>query len=86
MTINEQIAAIRRELEYRRKLYPRWVEIKKISEKDAAYQIEVMEQILCTLITVKDFIIGTTVRDEEKLKKAEKVQCLMLTNRENKLT
>lgn len=40
MTINEQIAAIRRELEYRRKLYPRWVEIKKISEKDAAYQIE----------------------------------------------
>lgn len=74
MTINEQIAAIRRELEYRRKLYPRWVEIKKISEKDATYQIEVMEQILCTLITVKDFIIGTTVRDEEKLKKAEKVQ------------
>lgn len=74
MTINEQIAAIRRELEYRRKLYPRWVEIKKISQKDADYQIEVMEQILCTLITVKDFIIGTTVRDEEKLKKAETVQ------------
>lgn len=74
MTINEQIAAIRRELEYRRKLYPRWVEIKKISQKDADYQIEVMEQILCTLMTVKDFIIGTTVRDEEKLKKAEKVQ------------
>lgn len=74
MTINEQIAAIRRELEYRRKLYPRWVEIKKISQKDADYQIEVMEQVLCTLITVKDFIIGTTVRDEEKLKKAEKVQ------------
>mgnify|MGYP001782303768 FL=1 len=74
MTINEQIAAIRRELEYRRKLYPRWVEIKKISQKDADYQIEVMEQILCTLITVKDFIIGTTVRDEEKIKKAEKVQ------------
>ena len=74
MTINEQIAAIRRELEYRRKLYPRWVEIKKISQKDAEYQIEVMEQILCTLITVKDFIIGTTVRDEEKIKKAEKVQ------------
>lgn len=73
MTINEQIAAIRRELEYRRKLYPRWVEIKKISQKDADYQIEVMEQILCTLITVKDFIIGTTVRDEEKIKKAEKV-------------
>lgn len=69
MTINEQIAAIRRELEYRRKLYPRWVEIKKISQKDADYQIEVMEQILCTLITVKDFIIGTTVRDEEKIKK-----------------
>lgn len=37
MTINEQIAAIRRELEYRRKLYPRWVEIKKISQKDADY-------------------------------------------------
>lgn len=74
MTINEQIAVIRRELEYRRKLYPRWVEIKKISQKDADYQIEVMEQILCTLITVKDFIIGTTVRDEEKIKKAEKVQ------------
>lgn len=74
MTINEQIAAIRRELEYRRKLYPRWVEIKKISQKDADYQIEVMEQILCTLITVKDFIIGVTVRDEEKIKKAEKVQ------------
>lgn len=74
MTINEQIAAIRRELEYRRKIYPRWVEIKKISQKDADYQIEVMEQILCTLITVKDFIIGTTVRDEEKIKKAEKVQ------------
>lgn len=74
MTINEQIAAIRRELEYRRKLYPRWVETKKISQKDADYQIEVMEQILCTLITVKDFIIGVTVRDEEKIKKAEKVQ------------
>lgn len=69
MTINEQIAAIRWELEYRRKLYPRWVEIKKISQKDADYQIEVMEQILCTLITVKDFIIGATVRDEEKIKK-----------------
>jgi hypothetical protein len=37
MTINEQIAAIQRELEYRRKLYPRWVEIKKISQKDADY-------------------------------------------------
>ena len=74
MTINEQIAAINRELEYRSKLYPRWVEIKKISQKDADYQIEVMEQILCTLMTVKDFIIGTTVRDEEKLKKAEEVQ------------
>lgn len=74
MTINEQIAAIRRELEYRRKLYPRWLAIKKISQKDADYQIEVMEQILCTLMTVKDFIIGATVLDEEKIKKAEKVQ------------
>lgn len=49
MTINEQIAAIRRELEYRRKLYPRWVEIKKINQKEPIIRLKLWSRFYARL-------------------------------------
>ena len=54
-TLTEQMQIVRREIAYRRRLYPRWVADKKLSQKEADYQIEVMECVLSTLQALLDF-------------------------------
>ena len=55
VTISEQIKAVRREIDYRRRLYPKWVEAGKITQLEANYQIECMEYVLNSLQALSDF-------------------------------
>ena len=45
MTLTEQIRAVKREIDYRKRLYPKWVAEGKLEQKEANYQIEVMEYV-----------------------------------------
>ena len=42
---DEKLACLEREIRMRRKVYPRWVELGKMKEKDAAREIATMEEI-----------------------------------------
>lgn len=55
VTISEQIKAVRREIDYRRRLYPKWVEVGKMTQIEANYQIECMEYVLNSLQSLNDF-------------------------------
>lgn len=52
-SIEEQIACVERELRYRRVVYPRQVEAKKITAERSAREIETMEEVLATLQWIK---------------------------------
>ena len=53
--ITEQIKGVRREIDYRKRLYPRWVQDGKMTQQEANYQIELMEYVLNTLHAVLEF-------------------------------
>jgi len=55
VTITEQIKGVRREIDYRKRLYPRWVADGKMTQLEANYQIELMEYVLNTLQAVLNF-------------------------------
>lgn len=55
VTITEQIKVVRREIDYRKRLYPRWVADGRMTQLEANYQIEAMEYVLNTLQAVLDF-------------------------------
>ena len=55
VTITEQIKGVRREIDYRKRLYPRWVQDGKMTQQEANYQIELMEYVLNTLQAVLNF-------------------------------
>ena len=67
MTVTEQMKAVRREIDYRKRLYPKWVAEGRMTQQEANYQIEVMEQVLCTLNTVHNFVVGATTTDRKVL-------------------
>ncbi len=67
MTVTEQMKAVRREIDYRKRLYPKWVAEGKMTQQEANYQIEVMEQVLSTLHTVHNFVVGATTTDRKVL-------------------
>jgi hypothetical protein len=52
-TIEEQIAEVERELELRRRNYPRWVEAKKMSQNASDLHMRRMENVLATLRAVR---------------------------------
>jgi hypothetical protein len=52
-TIEEQIAEVERELELRRRNYPRWVEAKKMSQNASDLHMRRMAGVLNTLRMVK---------------------------------
>ena len=52
-TIEEQIAEVERELELRRRNYPRWVETKKMSQSASDLHMRRMAGVLNTLRMVK---------------------------------
>lgn len=45
ITIERQIECVRREVNMRRRVYPRWVAAGKMSQAKAAEEIEVMEAV-----------------------------------------
>lgn len=51
--IDEQIACAERELGYRRRLYPRWVDAGRMSKEKADREITLMEEIHATLCACK---------------------------------
>lgn len=65
MTLTEQIKAVRREIDYRKRLYPKWVEDGKLEQKEADYQIEVMEQVLSTLNALLEFHRSFITKNEK---------------------
>lgn len=65
VTISEQIKGVRREIDYRKRLYPKWVADKKLTQKEADYQIELMEYVLNTLQAVLEFRRGYIAKNEK---------------------
>lgn len=49
ITIEDQIACVRREIAMRRRVYPRWVENGKMKQSQSDREIAVMEAVLTTL-------------------------------------
>lgn len=48
-TLDEQIAAVKREIGLREKLYPRWVSMQRMSQQKADEGIAAMRSVLHTL-------------------------------------
>lgn len=67
MTVTEQIKIAKQEVERRKRTYPKFVSSGQITQQEANYQIEVMEQIVCTLNTVHNFVVGVTTTDRKVL-------------------
>lgn len=68
MTLVEQIRAVRREIDYRKRLYPKWVAEGRLEQKEADYQIEVMEYVLNSLTALLDFHRSFIVKNENLFK------------------
>jgi hypothetical protein len=49
MTRADQIACVRREIEMRQRVYPRWVEAGRMTMAKARIEIETMQSVLKTL-------------------------------------
>jgi hypothetical protein len=49
ITIDEQIAEVKREIAMRNKVYPKWVEAGSMQKSKADFQILVMEAVLISL-------------------------------------
>jgi hypothetical protein len=52
ITMLDQIACVKREIAMRERVYPRWVESKKMSQQKADKEIETMRTVLITLETM----------------------------------
>lgn len=50
ITVKEQIDCVNREISFRKRLYPRWIESGKMSPGKAEYEIKVMESIKDSLM------------------------------------
>lgn len=51
--LEKQIEAVAREILMRRRVYPRWVAAKKMTQEKADYEIAAMEAVLVTLDGVR---------------------------------
>lgn len=53
MTIDEQITCVKREINMRQRVYPKWVLGGKMSQQAADREVETMRAVLATLERVK---------------------------------
>ena len=53
ITLDEQIDCVRREIGMRNRVYPRWVEIGRITQAHADHQVAAMEAVLATLESLR---------------------------------
>lgn len=67
-TLTEQINCVKREINYRKRLYPVWVQNGKITQNDANYQIDCMECVLNSLVVLNKFKLDLIAKDERNLK------------------
>ncbi len=49
MTLDDQIACIRRELSMRQRVYPRWVDDGRMTQAKADHEVNTMMAVLATL-------------------------------------
>lgn len=68
MTLDEQIKIVKREIDYRKRLYPVWVQNGKMTQIDANYQIDGMECVLNSLVVLNKFKLDLIAKDERNLK------------------
>jgi hypothetical protein len=59
MTVNEQIACVKREIAMRERVYPRWVAAGKMTKAKADHELAAMRAVLDTLIQVPDGLFGS---------------------------
>ena len=52
--LNRQIACVKREVSMRRRVYPRWVENGKMTQRESDRQLEAMEAVQATLQALQD--------------------------------
>lgn len=69
MTFDQQIKCIERELAFRRRCYPKWIQDGRIKQLEADYEIECMECVLNTVKQTKEYYISLITRYDERLKK-----------------
>lgn len=72
MTLEEQIKCVKREIDYRKRLYPVWVQNGKMTQNDANYQIECMECVLNSLVVLHKFQLDIIAKNEKLIKEALK--------------
>lgn len=54
ITIDDQIASVKREISMRHRVYPRWVDTGKMRQDEADREIAAMNAVLATLQSVKE--------------------------------
>jgi len=68
VSLAEQIKIVQREIAFRKKLYPRWVESGKMTQIEANYQIDGMECVLNSLIVLRNFQLDLISKNEKLIK------------------
>ena len=64
ITIEDMIKCVEREIGMRQRVYPRWVESKKMSQEKADYEIKCMTAVLDKL-KLQDSLIKVEHKEEE---------------------
>ena len=54
ITLDQQIACVRREIAFRMRCYPRWVEKKSMKQEAADHELAAMQAVHDTLVRLKD--------------------------------
>lgn len=65
VTLTEQMKVVKREIDYRRRLYPRWVAEKRMTQQEADYQIEAMEYVYNSLNALLEFERSFIAKNEK---------------------
>lgn len=52
ITLDQQIACVRRELALRKSAYPRWIQSRRMTQATADKEIAAMEAVLATLLSL----------------------------------
>ena len=68
MTVEEQINCVKREIGFRKRVYPSQVEKGRMTQADMNYQIECMEYVLNSLVVLQKFELSLISKNEGNLK------------------
>lgn len=68
MTLDEQIKIVKREIDFRKRCYPVWVEKGKMTQAEANYQIEGMEYVLNSIVELQKFKLSIIAKNDRNIK------------------